>query len=89
MISNPNHDKLRSIMSKDILDKTVLTPRAVEAWHNKCLEFIKSAKIPDPSLIPDEQAVMLEDGRLKLFVEVEGYGRCELVFSREDWGWFS
>jgi len=77
-------------MSKDILDQILLSPKAFEEWHRRCDAFTRRVHIPDPQLIPDEQAILLEDGeRVMLFVEVAGYGRCELVLGKEDWGWFS
>lgn len=71
----------------DTLDKILLSPRAVDAWNNKCLEFIKNNNIPNPYMIPDEQAKVLGNGDLLIFVDVGEYGKCELVVKRGDWCW--
>lgn len=70
--------------SKDVLDRVDLTPAAVSAWHQMVQRVVAlPLKVVDPREIPDEQAEVMEDGSLRLFVR----GLVSMTIPPEHWRW--
>ena len=74
----------------DILGSVLLTPTVYRAWMAQAaqvaLQLISQGV--HPAAIPDEQAEVTNDGRLRLFVQMaSGEVLCELFVPAEHWRW--
>ncbi len=71
----------------DLLDRIRLTPEAYQAWVARSRQAawqMQDLGI-DPRSIPEEQGEVLDDGSLRVFVDVPGLGRVDLVISPDEW----
>ncbi len=67
------------------LDDLLLAPSVVMDWHAACEREMEKLEGFDPSTIPDEQAEILDDGRLRVFVEMDGDVLMERVYPPGSW----
>ncbi len=74
-------------MGKDVLDWVLLSPNAVNQWNKLCQEIVRDKEISDPYQIPDEKAEVMDDGRLRIYCELPGYGEVEMFVEKREWGW--
>lgn len=73
--------------TRNLLDSIVLSPAAVLRWQ----QTASAASIPPavhPSEIPDEDAEVLPDGSLRIFVELrDGERIAQADIPAPDWAW--
>ncbi len=64
------------------LDDVVLSLATYQAWQANAEAaagaLAAAGRLTDPSLIPDEQGLLLADGSLEIFVEIPGVARVSM-----------
>ncbi len=73
----------------DVIDRVLLTPRAVEAWREacwRCALAARAAGVLGDEPPPDETAEVKEDGSLSIRGRM-GKLTFEVRVPPEDWGW--
>ena len=77
-------------MSEHIdLDAILLTPAIVREYRefaDRVAQAIVAARI-DPVTIPDEQALLKDDGSITVFVRVSGKFEMEFSIPKDHWTW--
>jgi hypothetical protein len=69
------------------LDRIVITEAALTAWHRIAMQMARTLAQDGYSLddIPDEDAEVLVDGRLRIFVP--GIAGATLIIAPTEWAW--
>lgn len=78
-------DRMRSVAhgepERNLLDRVMLTPAQYHRWLCLIDDIVVHCSNPDD--IPTENAEVLTNGKLRIFVE--GYG--EMIVPQGDWSW--
>jgi hypothetical protein len=69
---------------EDVLDHVLLTPRAVRAYREHVERVVSQIQTP-PTTVGLEKAEVVEDGRLRIWVD--GVPESEFFISPRDWAW--
>jgi hypothetical protein len=71
----------------NLLDSIRLTPEAYQAWVARSRQAARRMQdlAIDPRDVPQEQAWVLDDGSLRIFVDVPVLGRVDLVIGPDEW----
>lgn len=69
------------------LDKILLSERAVVEWQK--VAYAKALKLArmgvDPRTIPDEEAEILQDGSLRIYVELPTGETADMIVPPQEW----
>ena len=70
------------------MDRILIAPSAYYRWSEMALAAARGLPAEcDPSQIPDERCEHMPDGRLRIFVEVQGVVLAEMMVTPEEWSW--
>jgi hypothetical protein len=76
-------------LKKIDLDEIILTPTAFQAWEQKAAQaaqIMSLLGIPASS-IPDEEAGILRNGNLKIYVKIPGGVEVSMEVPKEHWSY--
>ena len=73
-------------MSDNLLDRILLSPRVVAEYHGFAREIAKQLSDVHPATVPDEQARVLDNGSLEIFVFINGK-KYSFVVEKDDWAY--
>lgn len=77
-------------MVKDLIDRVRIVGQAVVRWQGICeaVAHDLAKEGVEPEDLPDEQVVMLGDGRAMVFVDYQGERLASMILESDEWTFY-